>query len=53
MDGRLAIAVDGSGGFYFKRMRVLGTIVVLESVNSDGTTPDILKVAGVLSELPN
>lgn len=69
MDGRLAIAVDDSGARYFKRFRRRGVIVVLESLNPDGTAPaeilslegelglprltGLLEVVGVLFELPN
>ena len=69
MDGRLVIAVDDSGARYFKRFRRHGDIIVLESLNVDGTTPaevlslkgelgfprltGMLEVVGVLFELPN
>jgi hypothetical protein len=69
MDGRLAIAVDDSGARYFKRFRRHGAIVVLESLNPDGTSAaeilsldgelglarltGMLEVVGVLFELPN
>jgi hypothetical protein len=68
MDGRLVIAVDDGGARYFKRFRRRGAIVVLESLNPDGTAPaeilslegelglprltGILEVVGVLFELP-
>lgn len=69
LDGRLVIAVDGDGGCYFKRLRVArGGMVVLESLNPDGTCPSELMsldgegsfprlesayvVRGVLFELP-
>ena len=69
MDGRLVIADDDSGARYFKRLRRHGPIVVLESLNPDGTAPaeilslegelglprltGLLEVVGVLFELPN
>ena len=69
MDGRLVIAVDDSGTRYFKRFRRHGPIIVLESLNPDGTAPaeilslegemglprltGMLEVVGVLFELPN
>lgn len=69
MDGHLVIAVDDSGTRYFKRLRRRGVLVVLESLNPDGTAPaeipspegklglprltDMLEVVGVLFELPN
>ena len=69
MDGRLAIAVDEDGTRYFKRFRRRGAIVVLESLNPDGTAPaeilslegelglprltSMLEVVGVLFELPS
>jgi len=69
MDGRLIIADDDSGAMYFKRLRRRGPIVVLESLNPDGTAPaeilslegelglprltGMLEVVGVLFELPN
>ena len=68
MDGRLSIAVDDDGARYFKRFRRHGTLIVLESLNPDGTTPaeilsldgelglprlvGLLEVVGVLFELP-
>ncbi len=68
IDGHLAIAVDESGARYFKRFRRRGAIVVLESLNPDGTAPaeilslegelgfprltNMLEVIGVLFELP-
>lgn len=69
IDGRLVIAVDESGARYFKRFRRRGAIVVLESLNPDGTAPaeilslegelglprltGMLEVVGTLFELPN
>ena len=70
LDGRLVVAVDADGTKYFKRFRQMQTgLVVLESLNPDGTTPaellssdnrngipqlvKILPVLGVLFELPN
>jgi hypothetical protein len=69
MDGRLAIAIDEGGARYFKRVRRHGAIIVLESLNPDGTAPaeilsldgelglprltGMLEVVGVLFELPN
>ncbi|PRD49978.1 ATP-binding protein [Phyllobacterium myrsinacearum] len=68
MEGRLVIAIDDSGARYFKRLRLHGKIVVLESLNPDGTTRSellsldsdaghpklcgLLEVAGILFELP-
>jgi hypothetical protein len=69
MDGRLVIAVDEAGTRYFKRLRRHAAIVVLESLNPDGTSPaellsvrgefglprllGVLEVVGILFELPN
>lgn len=69
INGRLVIAVDENGARYFKRFRQYDKIIVLESLNPDGTTPSIvlsldneisypklanlLEVVGVLFELPN
>lgn len=69
VDGRLVIAVDENGARYFKRFRQHGKLVVLESLNPDGTTPSevlsldaglsypqlasLMEVVGVLFELPN
>lgn len=69
MDGHLVIAVDENGTRYFKRFRRHGTIIVLESLNPDGTAPaeilsleghlsfprltGLLEVVGVLFELPS
>lgn len=63
------VAVDDAGARYFKRLRVHGTLVVLESLNPDGTTPaqllsldgshglpkltDLLEVVGILFEIPD
>ena len=68
LEGRLVIAVDENGARYFKRMRRHAAIIVLESLNPDGTTPaellsldgtqglpkltGLLNVTGVLFELP-
>lgn len=68
LDGQLAIAVDDSGTRYFKRLRNHHPIVVLESLNPDGTTAAelltldgtlglpklvaVMEVVGVLFELP-
>jgi hypothetical protein len=68
LDGQLVIATDESGMRYFKRMRINGVVIVLESLNSDGTTnseilsldgalgipklTSLLEVIGVLFELP-
>jgi hypothetical protein len=68
MEGRLVVAVDEHGGRYFKRLRLRGPLVVLESLNPDGTTPaellsvdgtsglptltGLLEVRGILFELP-
>ena len=38
LDGRLVIAIDDSGGTYFKRFRPKRDIAILESVSSDGAT---------------
>ncbi|WOJ88338.1 hypothetical protein RZS28_10855 [Methylocapsa polymorpha] len=69
MDGRLVIAVDENGARYFKRFHRHGPLVVLESLNPDGTAPGELlsfegvlglprltglqEVVGILFELPN
>jgi hypothetical protein len=69
MDGHLVIAVDESGARYFKRLRRHSALVVLESLNPDGSAPGellslegelglprltgLLEVVGVLFELPN
>ena len=68
MEGRLVIAIDENGGRYFKRFRRRGALIVLESLNPDGTSPaellsvqgeqgfpkldKLLEVVGVLFELP-
>ena len=68
VEGRLVIAVDENGARYFKRLRRHAEIIVLESLNPDGTTPaellsldgsqglpkltGMLTVVGVLFELP-
>jgi hypothetical protein len=68
MAGRLVIAVDENGARYLKRFRPQGGIVVLESLNPDGTAPaellsfqgeqglpklaKLLEVVGILFELP-
>lgn len=69
MEGHLVIAVDDAGARYFKRFRRHNDIVVLESLNPDGTAPaeilgidgkssvptlaGLLRVVGVLFELPS
>ncbi len=68
MDGRLVVAVDENGASFFKRIRLHEPIVILESLNPDGTTPSVVislsngnafskivevrEVIGVLFELP-
>jgi hypothetical protein len=68
LDGRPVVAIDEDGTRYFKRLRCHGDLVVLESLNQDGTTaaellsfdgalglPKLthaLEVIGVLFELP-
>jgi hypothetical protein len=68
MEGRLVIAVDENGARYFKRFRPHSALIVLESVNPDGTSPaellslhgeqglarltTLLEVVGILFELP-
>jgi len=68
MEGRLVIAVDENGVRYLKRLRRHGVIIVLESLNPDGTAPaellsldgelgfprliQLLEVVGILFELP-
>lgn len=68
MNGRLVIAVDENGVRYLKRFRPHGVIIVLESLNPDGTSPaerlslqgelgfprlaSVLEVVGILFELP-
>jgi len=67
-EGRLVIAVDDTGTRYFKRFRPRGQLVILESLNPDGTTPTellsfdgeqglprlsaLMEVVGILFELP-
>jgi AAA domain len=69
LEARLVVAVDETGERYFKRLRVHDSLVVLESLNPDGTTSaqllsldgshgfprltDLLEVVGVLFELPD
>jgi hypothetical protein len=69
LDGRLVVAVDDTGARYFKRLRVRKTLVILESLNPDGTThaeilsldgslgfpqmTGLLEVVGILFELPS
>jgi hypothetical protein len=64
----LVIAVDENGARYLKRLRPQGSVVVLESLNPDGTAPaellslggelglprlvELLEVVGILFELP-
>lgn len=38
LEGCLVVAVDNAGERYFKRLRVHGALIVLESLNPDGTT---------------
>ena len=53
LDGRLVVAVDGEGGCYFKRLRIArGGLVVLESLNPDGTCPSELMSFDRDGELP-
>lgn len=68
-EGRLVVAVDQNGARYFKRFRLRKNLVILESLNLDGTTPaeildldesgifpkfaEMLEVLGVLFELPS
>jgi hypothetical protein len=68
MDGRLVIAVDENGVRYLKRFRPKGALIVLESLNPDGTAPaellsfqgeqglprlvQLLEVVGILFEMP-
>ena len=68
LEGRLVIAVDENGSRYFKRFRPHSQMVVLESLNPDGTTPSellsfegeqgfpkltaLMEVVGILFELP-
>jgi hypothetical protein len=69
LDGRLVVGIDEDGARYFKRLRCHGKLVVLESLNPDGSTAaevlsldgshglpkltEALEVIGVLFELPN
>lgn len=69
MDGHLVIAVDENGTRYFKRFRHRDPLVLLESLNPDGTAPGevlsvqgqlglprltgLLAVVGILFELPD
>ena len=67
LDGSLVIAIDDSGARYFKRLRHRDNLVILESANSDASTPSellslgggaypmltkILSVVGILFEEP-
>jgi hypothetical protein len=68
LEGRLVVAIDDAGARYFKRLRLHDNLVVLESLNPDGTTAaqllsldgslglskltDLLEVVGVLFEIP-
>jgi hypothetical protein len=68
MDGRPVVAIDENGTRYFKRLRCMGSLAVLESLNPDGTTGSevlsfvesaefprithVLQVIGILFELP-
>ena len=67
--GRLVIATDDAGARYLKRFRPHGQMIVLESLNPDGTTqaeflsfggeqglPKLtmpMEVVGILFELPS
>ena len=66
-DGTLVIAIDDSGARYFKRLRHRDNLIILESANSDASTPSeilsldggaypmltkILSVVGILFEEP-
>lgn len=69
LEGRLVIAVDEAGVRYLKRFRPHGQLIVLESLNADGTTPAellslggeqglpklaaMMEVVGILFELPS
>ena len=69
LDGRLVVGIDEDGARYFKRLRCHDKLVVLESLNPDGSTAtevlsldsshelpkltEALEVIGVLFELPN
>ncbi|SFK63508.1 hypothetical protein [Methylocapsa palsarum] len=69
LEGRLIVGIDEDGARYFKRLRCHGMIVVLESLNPDGSTAaeilsldcshalpkitEALEVIGVLFELPS
>jgi hypothetical protein len=69
LDGRLVVGIDENGARYFKRLRCHKNLVVLESLNPDGSTAaevlsldgshalpritEALEVIGVLFELPN
>ena len=68
LDGCLIVAIDENGARYFKRLRVRRPLIILESLNPDGTTASellsldegspyprltgLLEVIGVLFELP-
>jgi hypothetical protein len=68
LDQRLVVAVDSTGARYFKRLHVRPPLVILESLNPDGTTAaellsldpaqpfaqlsELLEVVGILFELP-
>ena len=49
LDGRPVVAIDEDGTRYFKRLRCHGDLVVLESLNQDGTTAaELLSFGGAL-----
>ena len=67
LEGTLVIAIDDNGARYFKRLRRRNDLLILESVNSDASTPsellsigggnypgltNILSVVGILFEEP-
>ncbi len=52
LDGRLVVAIDEDGTRYFKRLRCIREVVVLESLNQDGSTSSELLGLDGSSGLP-
>jgi hypothetical protein len=49
LEGRPVVAIDQDGTRYFKRLRCRGNMVILESLNQDGTAaPELLSFDGTL-----